>query len=542
MVSWRAATRRGLVGDAEWSTGDAPTPEVADSRSGPDLPSWPLDRPAADAGAWDVGLGEPEPDAESNPNDDVTGPGLAARLSRHVSFRNRLSALVAAAVGVAVALAAVGSYIAVRHQLEAQVTHNLNNDIAALGSAGPDVGRLQQRVEGLEYRTGVRVQFLVDAPSDPGNVQVAQLLVPGIPEQGALPAQPQDKAIALSSNPDATRFSSVSIGGVPYRVETSQIGPGVAAQVFYSVSDTQHALSDLGIILVLVALGGVALATALGWIVGRTSIRPVERLTAAAEHVAATQDLSATIEEGRSDELGRLASSFNAMLRALGNSRMQQAQLVSDAGHELRTPLTSLRTNIEVLMRKKDLAGPDRDELLSDVESQIEELTTLVGDLVDLARQDETEATPELVPFESLVEHSLERVHRRALSLTFDVQLTPGNVLAQPALLERAVLNVLDNAAKWSPSGGTVSVRLWAEEGWWHLTVRDQGPGIAAEDLPRIFDRFFRAPTARSMPGSGLGLAIVHRTVTTAGGTVAASTPPGGGTLMHITLPYPSTS
>jgi two-component system, OmpR family, sensor histidine kinase MprB len=312
---------------------------------------------------------------------------------------------------------------------------------------------------------------------------------------------------------------------------------GLVVQIGYPLTNVDNTLAFLRAALILVALGGVALAAGLGWAVGRASIRPVEDLTLAVEHVTATQDLSSTIDDEGNDELARLARSFNAMLAALAASKDQQAQLVSDAGHELRTPLTSLRTNIEVLMRTKDLPTRDRDALLTDVDAQLQELTTLVGDLVDLAREDEKQqAEPVLVDLDELVEHAVERAHRRATSVDFDVSLEPGQVYAQPALLERAVMNVLDNAAKWSPPGGHVGVNLEAN-GAWRLTVTDQGPGIAPEDLPHVFERFYRAPTARSMPGSGLGLAIVKRVVVDHGGSIEVSSPAKGGTTVEIVLP-----
>jgi two-component system sensor histidine kinase MprB len=224
------------------------------------------------------------------------------------------------------------------------------------------------------------------------------------------------------------------------------------------------------------------------------------------------------------------------MLQALASSREQQAQLISDAGHELRTPLTSLRTNIEVLMRRPDLPSADRTELYTDVEAQLQELTNLVGDLVDLARHEERQAEPIEVRFDSLVGAAVERARRRAPEVSFVTHLTAGAVRAQPALLERAVLNVLDNAAKWSPPGS--SVEVWLQRGAiWTLDVHDHGPGIAAEDLPHVFERFYRASSARSMPGSGLGLAIVKHVVDNHGGTVTASVPPEGGTVIHIELP-----
>ena len=314
------------------------------------------------------------------------------------------------------------------------------------------------------------------------------------------------------------------------------IFPGLAIQVAHPLSLVDTTLSELRIILLLVTLGGIALAVALGYGAARATIRPVERLTAAAEHVAATQDLAATIDEHGDDELARLAHSFNAMLSALAGSRQQQAQLVADAGHELRTPLTSLRTNIEVLMRMQDLPAADRDDLLGDVEAQLEELTTLVGDLVELAREDEQEPEPVDLRFDQVIAHAVERARRRNASLHFDATTEPGMVRAQPALLERAVLNVLDNAAKWSPRGGHVEIQLRRRDRW-ELDIRDHGPGIAPEDLPRVFDRFFRAEGARSMPGSGLGLAIVRQVVDSHGGKVTASCPPDGGTLVHMELP-----
>ena len=299
---------------------------------------------------------------------------------------------------------------------------------------------------------------------------------------------------------------------------------GLVVQVGYSLTNVDSTLAFLRAALILVALGGVALAAGLGWAVGRASIRPVEDLTVTVEHVTATQDLSSTINDEGNDELARLARSFNAMLAALAASKGQQAQLVSDAGHELRTPLTSLRATLRGLGALKDLPAGDREELLSDVDGQLQELTTLVGDLVDLARDDERQQTePELVEFDELVEHAVERAHRRATSLDFDVSLQPGQDLARRPC-SSAVMNILDNAAKWSPPGGRVGVSLEADSAW-HLTVTDQGPGIAPEDLPRVFERFYRAPTARSMPGSGLGLAIVKRVINTHGGTIELTSP-----------------
>jgi two-component system sensor histidine kinase MprB len=353
----------------------------------------------------------------------------------------------------------------------------------------------------------------------------------------------QADASLAQPGPQSSHLRTVTAQGTHFRVITDggtlvlrSTGTPVALQIARPLTDIEHTLRDLRLILWIVSLAGIGVGIGLGYLVGKVTIRPVERLTAAAEHVAATQDLDSTIHDEGEDVLARLARSFNAMLAALAASRQQQAQLISDAGHELRTPLTSLRTNIEVLLRVKELPEPDRAELLKDVNAQLEEMTTLVGDVVELAREDEAQLEPIEVRLDSLVERAVERARRRAPAMTFDVELTPGSVRGQPVLLERAVLNVLDNAVKWSPPAGTVKLRLRRDQVW-SLDVLDQGPGIAPADLPYVFDRFYRAESARSLPGSGLGLAIVQQVVVSHGGTVSVSAPPTGGTQVHIELP-----
>jgi two-component system sensor histidine kinase MprB len=472
---------------------------------------------------------------------------------RQVSFRSRISILVGAAVGIAVAMAALVSYVAVGRQLERQATTNLDNAIgSATGLVTPSFqgAAISPRVFNFQNQTGDSVQVIwrPAALSDTAPTSQTEVisLQSGQPSDSRFFPMTAGASQVLKDGPDGNAVieTVTATNGEPYRVASVPTGiSGVVVQIGYPLTAVDNTLAFLRLMLVLVALGGVAVATGLGWAVGRASMRPVEDLTLAAEHVAATQDLSATIDDDGNDELARLARSFNAMLAALALSRRQQTQLVSDAGHELRTPLTSLRTNIEVLMRTKDLPPADREELLADVNAQLKELTTLVGDLVDMAREDErTGAEPEPVPFNQIVERAVDRAHRRAQSLHFDVSLQPGEVRAQPALLERAVMNVLDNAAKWSPPGGHVGVTLEANSAW-HLTVTDQGPGIAPEDLPHIFERFYRAESARSMPGSGLGLAIVRNVVTAHGGSIdVTSASSGGGTRVDIVLPLDAPS
>ncbi|HEY9524522.1 MAG TPA: HAMP domain-containing sensor histidine kinase, partial [Thermopolyspora sp.] len=302
------------------------------------------------------------------------------------------------------------------------------------------------------------------------------------------------------------------------------------------VADLEDAL---GWPFVAVAVGGLVLAAILGWIVGRTALRPVAVLTGAAERVAVTRDLALRIDIDRDDELGSLARSFNTMLDALERSAKAQRRLVADASHELRTPLTALRTNVEMLARADALTCQDRAELTRAAVAGLEELTALVADVVELARDEEPAALLEDVRLDRVAERAVSRAAAYWPMIGFDVELDPVVVRGVHDRLFRAVANLLDNAGKYSRPGTTVEVRLRADHAGREvvLTVRDHGPGIAAEDLPYVFDRFYRAPDARAMPGSGLGLAIVRQVVDSHGGIVTAGAAPGDGTLVRVALP-----
>jgi two-component system sensor histidine kinase MprB len=304
-----------------------------------------------------------------------------------------------------------------------------------------------------------------------------------------------------------------------------------------SLDAQEQVLAKLGGVMLLFGLAGVIAAGMAGWAVARNGLRPVRRLTASVERIARTEDLTPLPIEG-DDEIARLANAFNLMLTALAASRDRQRRLVADAGHELRTPLTSLRTNLDLLAQVDGDEGaglpPEaRAELLDDVRAQIEELTTLIGDLVELARDEPLTHVVASVDLSEIVDHALVRVRRRAPDVSFDVETSPWWVIGEPGALERAVTNLLDNAAKWSPSGGTVTVRL--AEGV--MTVDDEGPGIAPDDLPHVFDRFYRSQESRSMPGSGLGLSIVRQVAGRHAGTVEAGRSPAGGARLTLRLP-----
>jgi two-component system sensor histidine kinase MprB len=313
---------------------------------------------------------------------------------------------------------------------------------------------------------------------------------------------------------------------------TFAYGPGYAVQVARPLTEMDEALAQIRLYLLLVAGAGIALAAALGLVVSRAALAPVRRLTETAERVSETGDLSERIDVGGRDELSRLAGSFNAMLAALEDSTRAQRQLVADASHELRTPLTSLRTNIEVLASDRALPAEERGRLLSDVVEQLGEMTTLISELIELARAEQQTAQPEDVRLDLVAADAVERARRNRPGVIFRTHLEESVVHGVGGTIERAISNLLDNAAKWSPPGAEVEVDV--RDG--RVTVRDHGPGIPDEDLPYVFDRFYRARAARGLPGSGLGLAIVRQVAEAHGGDVAAEQADGGGTRMILRL------
>jgi len=444
-----------------------------------------------------------------------------------MSFRRRIAFTAAAAVAIAVTIGSVVAYFVVRDTLLGQIDTSLRNAAATMSfrSRMPEPG-IRAAGEALEGPVVFR-QFTEGDRTIPPPGEDPQRL-----------ADPEGVQAVADGRRDAF-FSNEKVAGVDVRVYVAQQAPGLASQVARPLTEVEGALGDLRLGLGIVAVAGIALAAFLGRAATRHAVRPVTELTEAAEHVARTRDLSRRIEGSGGDELARLATSFNTMLEALDDSRRAQRQLVADASHELRTPLTSLRTNLEVLGSHRELPAGDRERLRTDVVAQLEELTELVGDLVELARDEEPcDEPPETLRLDELVAAAVARARRHAPGVSFTTELEPTLVTGARGRLDRAVANLLDNAGKWSPPAGTVQVRLRGGE----LIVRDQGPGIAAEDLPHVFDRFYRAAAARGRAGSGLGLAIVRAVAERHGGGVSAEPAPGGGAVLRLALPVSSDS
>jgi two-component system, OmpR family, sensor histidine kinase MprB len=446
-----------------------------------------------------------------------------------VSFRTRLTLVAAAAVALAVVIASLVVYVVVRNQLRGQVDDALQSRAAAI-VAGPGRPRIQDgHLEGVPPPSLSGGDF-VQVVDTSGRTYATEY------ESGSLPPGKNGLSVAQQGGPRGGVFNDAHIDDHEYRVFTTpvrdELGNTYALQIARSLGEVNHTLHRIGLFLFLIALGGVAIAGGLGLAVAQTALAPVRRLTQTTEHVAETQDLSERIEVHGEDELTRLAASFNTMLAALEESARSQRQLVSDASHELRTPLTSLRTNIEVLARDRNMADGEREKLLNDVVAQLSEMTALVTELVELARGQTHPQEAEDVRLDLLVGEVLERARRDYPQLEFVADLQPYELHGVPNTIARAVSNLLDNAAKWSPPGAKVEVTV--RDG--QVIVRDYGPGIDADDLPYVFDRFYRAPAARKLPGSGLGLAIVKQVAEAHGGGVGAERPDGGGTLMRLRL------
>ncbi|GAA1566153.1 hypothetical protein GCM10009789_19530 [Kribbella sancticallisti] len=506
----------------------------------------------------------PGPPRNGNGNGNNVVVATAARTQdwwqeklHKLSLHARVTLLAAVAVGLAVAIVSISAYVTVRQQMYRNLDASL-------------VDRAQQAA-----RSGALTNptILRDVPPEAlglSDIQLGLLTSGGEPvgsADGTLPPMAAPELAVARSPGSEPGIRTVGVrNGAHYRVvavparfcplnDQRACGSGdyeaAALVVAQSLKPIDRTLHNLGIVLWAVGLLGVIGAALAGNAIAQSGLRPLARLTGAAEHIARTEDLKPIPVTG-SDEISRLALAFNAMLAALARSQDRQRRLVGDAGHELRTPLTSIRTNLDLLAQADKRGGlrpEDRQQLLDDVRAQMDELTTLIGDLTELARDTPQVRNAELIELANVVEDAVIKVRRRAPGLEWDVQISPFPVWGDERLLGRAVTNLLDNAAKYSipdgagvprPEGemfGTVTVRLLDGV----LTVTDSGPGIADADLPHVFERFYRSSEARSRPGSGLGLAIVKHAAEQHGGMIYARNAPTGGAQFTLWLPHAAT-
>jgi two-component system sensor histidine kinase MprB len=439
-----------------------------------------------------------------------------------MTLRRRLALVMAAVVALAVAVAALVAYDAAQDEARGRIDQFLV-DRRAVASAIDILGqRGPRRAPGpgpLEPRSDVVAQILTDDGA----------VIPIDDDDPTLPVTEADLEIAADRRGALLR--DVTVGGTHYRMSTRSLRPGAALQVARDLTETDEVLAALRLRLLLAGMVGVLAAALVGVVVARRLSGPIREVADAAEHVAESKDLDATIAVKGDEEIARLAGAFNEMLAALAEARTQQQRLVADASHELRTPLTSLRTNVEVLARGSEGSEVEREAILTDLAAEIEELTALVAELVDLATLGDTDEPLVTVDLGALAEEAAQRARRRT---AHDVTVAhdDSTVEGRPGALARALDNLVRNAAAWSPESSTIEITVDDRR----ITVRDHGPGIADDDLPHVFERFYRSTEARGRPGSGLGLAIVARVARLHGGEPFADAAPGGGARVGFTV------
>jgi two-component system sensor histidine kinase MprB len=461
---------------------------------------------------------------------------LRGASAQTLTLSRRIAGTAGLAVAIAVFVLAAAVYVAVRSQLRGEVDNALRQrahavtQFAEAGVGGPGPGR----------RPGGPLGGLRPGQDDPGRFGGAQgyvqlIAADGAPsrpqgEVGSLPISSSDRALARRGSGAVLR--DITVDGNHLRVITVGAGAAGAVQVARPLDETDRVLRRVLVILVLMGVAGVVLAAALGGAVARSALAPIRRFTDRTETIAGSPgDPSQRLDVEGDDELGRLAASFNTTLDSLERSVEAQRQLVADASHELRTPIASLRANIQVLQDADRLPPADLESLRRDIVTELDELTALVADVVELARGAKQGEVLDDVRLDLIVSAQVERAQRRAgEGVVFRAAVEPAVVSGEPERISRAVSNLLDNARRWSPPGGVVEVEL--SDG--ALSVRDHGPGFTEDDLPRVFERFFRSHRARAMPGSGLGLAIVRQAAEAHGGKAEATNAPGGGALVRV--------
>jgi two-component system, OmpR family, sensor histidine kinase MprB len=464
---------------------------------------------------------------------EVRWPGWTSWRPRD-TLQRRIVWLTALAVAISVAVAGIGAYASTQISLYAQL------DAELLSVANITAAAVSQDIESMG---GLNADALKAA-------NVVLVLVKSNKDEVPFPGETvtfdigaQEIAVARTQQGSSARTGRGSTGEL-YRIvavplttqaEGQASGDGYALVLGRSLEPTLTTLRQLAFVLLAVAILGVIAAGVSGWFVAGSSLQPIRRLALAVAKITETDELIQIEAEG-DNELADLSRSFNSMMRSLASSRERQSRLIGDAGHELRTPLTSLRTNIELLIADEKsgmLPEGARSDILRDVAAQLGEFTQLVGDLVQLSREDHVEAARLPIDIQDVIANAVTRAKRRGPTLFFDVELAEHELVGNPDTLERAFTNLLDNAVKFSPNGGLITVTMKDQT----IVVSDQGPGIADEDLPHVFDRFYRSDLSRNTPGTGLGLSIVAHTINSHGGWVKAGRAPEGGAEFTVWLP-----
>jgi two-component system sensor histidine kinase MprB len=442
-----------------------------------------------------------------------------------VTLRARLIVGTASLLALAIGLGLLVAYLTVKNELYHQLDASLTARAQPIVATGPTkslsaLGRLRPKAAtpALGGANGY-VQFVRKDGS---------IVLPA-PEGVKLPTT---LARSVAAGTASSGFSEAVVDGTRVRIYTAELRPGIAVQVARPLSEIVQTLSGLRLLFLAISVFAIAGAVVIALALSKALLRPVRRLTEHAERIAATGDLGERTDQTRSDELGRLAVAFNTMLDALAASVTAQRQLVADASHELRTPLTTARTNLEVMELHENMAPSQRRRIVSEAIAELREMTQLIEELVELARGERQPLEKGPTRLDLIADEVIAVAARRS-GREFRVELAPTLVEGSPASLSRAITNLVDNALKWGPPGAPVEVAV--QKGV--VSVRDHGPGITDDDLPHVFDRFYRAAAARTLPGSGLGLAIVRQIAEAHGGTITAEQAVGGGSLFTLRIP-----
>jgi two-component system, OmpR family, sensor histidine kinase MprB len=466
-----------------------------------------------------------------------------------MSLRFRMAAVAGSAVALAVIIVAVASYEGTKSSLLGQVDHSLAEQVAPVvqGASEPRPDRLPPpgpppgRPAGAGVgRARTEGGFSVERDGPPPRFGEPAGSMQFITPKGAVRRPPgttsgppvDARARAVAASGRGRYYSDAHVGGTHVRVLTVGLGPQGAVQAARSREDVDNVLGDEVLLLILVGTGGIVLAAVLSIVVARTALAPITRFTRSTEALSAHPDTSQRLDASGRDEIARLAHSFNTTLDALEASVAAQRNLVADASHELRTPIATVRANIQLLREADRLSPAEQQGLRDDIIAELDELTALVSDVVELARGSKPTPAEDDVRLDEIVREVVETARRRAPDLDFSLKVESTLVEGEPERVARAVSNLVDNARRWSPPGGTVEVELVGSV----LSVRDHGPGFHEQDLPHVFDRFYRSERARSEPGSGLGLAIVRQAAEAHGGWARAANAPNGGALLRVSF------
>jgi two-component system sensor histidine kinase MprB len=453
-----------------------------------------------------------------------------------MSLRRRIAIAAAVAVAaVAVAIAVIG-YASTRSHLIGEVKDELRDDAQRFlqphtGGGPPAAPQSQPRGEPGGFRT--------PGPPEPGGATgLFQVVQPdGTIGHSSGPPLPVARSVMRIAHTGAgSTFYDAHVRGTHYEIYAAWDAPDRhVIQVALPLSETDAVVNGLLLPYGLLIAGGVLLALLLGLAVSRSALRPIDRFLRRTEDVTSELERPRRLDVTGAAELRRLAASFNQTLDALERSIEAQRHLVADASHELRTPLAALRSNVQIFLDSERLPPEERAGLQQSILAELDELTQVVADVVELARGAAPSEGTEAIELDTVVREAVERTQRRAQGLEFQLELEPTLIVGAPERVGRAVANVIDNARKWSPPDGEVEVQL--RDGI--LSVRDHGPGFSERDLPHVFDRFYRASDARRLPGSGLGLAIVKQAAEDHGGRAEASNAPTGGALVKVSFGAP---